>query len=878
MRRYDASRVSDPPQTPDDDTALRKTEPAPTQEAERSPSGQRLHDDVRAALFEGGPSGDIEEGTLLAGRYRMAGLLGRGGMGEVYRAHDLTLGQDVAIKFIPQRFADDPRFMDRFLGEARIARSITHPNVCRVHDIGDAQGRRFLSMELISGEDLGSLLRRIGRLPLEKATELAQQLCAGLAALHEQGVLHRDLKPDNVMIDARGRLKITDFGLAAVAEELEDNELGDGTPAYMSPEQAAGREVSVASDIYALGLLLYEILTGVHAVSGHSRAADSRVTPPHQGRGRVSSLVPGVPSEVDEVIDACLAREPSDRPRSVMSVAAALPGGDPVAAAIAAGRAPSVETLIAAGPRATLARPVALVLLGVAALALAFLAGSYSRVAALGATDDHTSIDVLKHRAREVLATVQSPSLTVDEHTELDYDSQLLRHRLEQPDAAPGISPLRLKYRSHPAALVPKESLSMWDPPRVRPGGAVVVVQADGRLRHLEIVPSLEPPDAEQAADFTPLVEAAGLEAATLTPVAPLRRPSVFADHHLAWTAFSEADGVKVRVVAASHRGQPVLFRVAPTWEWRFHTEARAPDTKPPQGWSSPPAVNLLLSIVLAWLAIRTLRRGEADIPGARRAGIAVVLLVVFDALLVPSPLTSGGAGLAKAGVVALGLGIVGFAIYIVLEPFCRRYLPGAMASWVRLIRGRWRDPTVGRDVFVGVVLALVAMSARRFIMLDGPDHAVQTPMMLEAVEGGRTSLRAVVRWGLNAFVGTPIFFIVFAAVVWVVRRRWIAAIPLAAGLCTLEILGRRMGEPPVDDPLSVALAIVAGLAWTAAIVRYGLLATAVFGLTRALLRVYPLTLDLDAWYAPAGLLALVPIALLIAWGFRIGAGRGPPV
>jgi serine/threonine-protein kinase len=138
-------------------------------------------------------------GTIVAGRYRVVGLVGRGGMGEVYRADDLKLGQTVALKFLPRDVDRDPARLERFLNEVRLALRITHPNVCRVHDIGEVEGKHFISMEYVDGEDLASLLRRIGRLPEERGVEIARQTCAGLAAAHEEGILHRDLKPGNVI-------------------------------------------------------------------------------------------------------------------------------------------------------------------------------------------------------------------------------------------------------------------------------------------------------------------------------------------------------------------------------------------------------------------------------------------------------------------------------------------------------------------------------------------------------------------------------------------------------------------------------------------------------------------------------------------------------
>jgi serine/threonine-protein kinase len=172
--------------------------------------------------------GRFPPGTLLAQRYRVVSLLGRGGMGEVYRANDLLLGQTVALKFLPVQWTSDEVALARFRNEVRIARQISHPNVCRVYDIGEAEGSMYLSMEYVDGEDLTSLLRRIGMLPRDKALEIARQLCAGLAAAHDKGVLHRDLKPANIMLDGQGQLRIADFGLAGVAGEVKD--IRSGTP------------------------------------------------------------------------------------------------------------------------------------------------------------------------------------------------------------------------------------------------------------------------------------------------------------------------------------------------------------------------------------------------------------------------------------------------------------------------------------------------------------------------------------------------------------------------------------------------------------------------------------------------------------------------
>ena len=174
---------------------------------ERRPSKPRSSSGSSSGTSSGtssGREGRFLPGTLLLERYRVVALLGRGGMGEVYRADDLTLDQPVALKFLPEALASDADALERFRNEVRTARRVSHANVCRVYDVGEVERQPFLSMEYVDGEDLASLLRRIGRLPGDKALEIGRQLCAGLAAAHREGVLHRDLKPANVMLDGRG--------------------------------------------------------------------------------------------------------------------------------------------------------------------------------------------------------------------------------------------------------------------------------------------------------------------------------------------------------------------------------------------------------------------------------------------------------------------------------------------------------------------------------------------------------------------------------------------------------------------------------------------------------------------------------------------------
>jgi serine/threonine-protein kinase len=265
----------------------------------------------------------FEPGAVLADRYRIVSRLGQGGMGEVYRADDLKLEQTVALKFLPPGLEHDQHRLRLLVEEVKVARQIGHPNVCRVFDLGEAEGQHFLSMEYIDGEDLQSLLGRIGRLPWEKAVELGTQLCLGLAAVHDAGILHRDLKPANLMIDGRGRAKLTDFGLAALSETIATDAISSGTPAYMAPEQRAGTEVTEKSDLFALGLLLYELFTGHRALEASSMEELEKLhrnvapRPP-------SAWIEGFDPAIERVILECLATAPGSRPDSARQVAETL--------------------------------------------------------------------------------------------------------------------------------------------------------------------------------------------------------------------------------------------------------------------------------------------------------------------------------------------------------------------------------------------------------------------------------------------------------------------------------------------------------------------------------------------------------------------------
>ncbi|MEZ4446655.1 MAG: serine/threonine-protein kinase [Polyangiaceae bacterium] len=265
-------------------------------------------------------------GSQVAGRFQILEQLGAGGMGAVYQARDEQLGETVALKVIAGAALLDPAASDRFRREASAARRVSHPNVVRIHDIGEAQGLLFISMEYIAGTSLAQLIDRHGTVPLAQLRDIASQICAGLTAAHEAGVVHRDLKPGNVLIDARHQVKIIDFGLARLPhlEGMTATGMILGTPEYMAPEQIRGRPVDARTDVYALGAVLYHGLTGRPPFSGDSAIAvgfahcNSPLVPP-------SAVRPEVPEAWSQLVVRAMAKEPSHRFDSAAELAAALP-------------------------------------------------------------------------------------------------------------------------------------------------------------------------------------------------------------------------------------------------------------------------------------------------------------------------------------------------------------------------------------------------------------------------------------------------------------------------------------------------------------------------------------------------------------------------
>jgi serine/threonine protein kinase/tetratricopeptide (TPR) repeat protein len=272
-------------------------------------------------------SGVFAPGMILGSRYLIEAEAGEGGMGKVYRARDLDLDRTVALKIVRPELASDPNGLLRLKHEISLASQISHRNVLRIHDLGEADGLRFVSMAWADGEDLSHLLRRYGSLPEERIVQLAIEMCEGLAAAHEQGIVHRDLKPSNVLLDSAGRACIADFGLARMVETQQQflSRAGEvhGTPRYMSPEQAEGKLVDSRSDIYSLGLILYEMSTGKIPFKDDSvfQTLALRVAEIPQSPKLVN---PALSEKLVAIILRCLERDPRNRYATTRELLSAL--------------------------------------------------------------------------------------------------------------------------------------------------------------------------------------------------------------------------------------------------------------------------------------------------------------------------------------------------------------------------------------------------------------------------------------------------------------------------------------------------------------------------------------------------------------------------
>jgi serine/threonine-protein kinase len=822
-------------------------------------------------------------GTMLAKRYRVVALLGRGGMGEVYRADDTKLGQPVALKFV--RGALSPEMRERLYAEVAIGRQLSHPSICRLYDIVEVDGQTFLAMEYVDGEDLASLLARIGRLPADKALDITRDLCAGLAAMHDKGILHRDLKPGNVMIDGRGRARITDFGLALGLTGPTKAEFA-GTPAYMPPEQLAGGTLTVRTDLYAFGLIAYETLTGKRFYEAKTmnelRAQHREVKAP-----RLASVARVADTRLERVIASCLEENPESRPASARALLALLPGADPLEAAVAAGETPSPEAVAAAARVGDLSAGVAwagllAVVAGLVLAARLFEGSEVYRDSLLP-----KPAPVLAERSREVLDLLGHPS-SADEAFAFEWDrahfAYVMRHdpatdrwaRLSRSS----LLPLSFFYRRSPRKMVAVHRDGMVrsdDPPLDLAGMAEVALDPRGRLMSFVAVPPpMEPPQAWPEPDWGPLFREAGVDPASFKPVAPEWTSPVDSDRKAAWVgAYPGQPAVEVRIEAAAYHGRTVWFAVLPPWA--AEARSRVPVTPPtPVGQVSVLVLALALPLGGALLARRNLRLGRGDRKGAFRVALFVFAAYSVAGLLRADHVASLGQELwilIKIFAYPSFWGAQVWLLYIALEPYARRRWPLMLVSWKRLISGDVHDPLVGRDLLLGVAcgigMFLVFLASVILPVLLG-----RPPMTPGLVLDGSvlSSFRqAVFRVFVNVFSAVlygMVFLFVLTLLRMLVRKPW-----LAAAIWCVMVSAPLPGEDPVVGWLG---GICRSLLMLAMLVRGGLLALVTALYVLFALAEVPLTLNLSAWYTFQSLPVVCAVVALAVYGFYTSLGGKP--
>jgi len=807
---------------------------------------------------------------VLGGRYRILGLIGRGGMGEVYRAYDLILNQAVALKFLaPTNLSEDA--LVRFRNEVRVARQVSHPNVCRVYDIGFIEGSHFLSMEYLDGEDLSSLIRRIGRLPQDKAIEFARKICAGLAAAHERGVLHRDLKPANIMIDGRGQVRITDFGLAALAQEVGLGDIRSGTPAYMAPEQRAGKEVTTRSDIYSLGLTLYEMFTG-------KRRADAQTNP--------TDLVKDLDPTVERLIVRCLDEDPKRRPPSALAVAMALPGGDPIAAALAAGETPSPEMVAASSEKEGFSARAAIlcfagIILAIAASSI-FMPMIRGSAPLLRRIPNDIPPEVLAFRAQEMLQQFgytekpQSTAYGFDccDGPNLRFVEQFDPNRQDELLSSGQPPVMGFWYRQAAGELRTTrvgsgDEVDYDSPPNSEPQMIRMTLDTTGRLIGLEARPAETGADSKSTApfDWTLLFKDAGLDFARFTPTTLLVTPPMAFDSRMAWIGtYGEGRPGQIRVEAAAWQGRPVYFDVSGTW------------LKPNESNEyRPRIVNLIFASLFVFLLLgaalvarHNLRAGRGD-----RKGAAIIAAAAFLSGICAWALTATHvAGIDEIGVLVGGISLAAFVsgvlwlAYIAIEPYARRNWPDSLISWNRLLAGRIRDPLVASHILAGLLLffAAVVMIGLASILVSAAPVAPPSQMMVSLTSATDFVAGLIGNIQGALFAGTA-FLLLVVLLRLVLRRVWVAD---SLSALVWVALGLSVDfTNPFRFAVTGAAYVLAGFSILWVIRRFGFLSIFAFWFVN---NIYVLTPPLQptAWYGARSLVSLAIVIALSGWALWV--------
>lgn len=821
-------------------------------------------------------------GTKIAGRYRIVSLAGRGGMGEVYRADDLKLQHPVALKFLPQPMKEGSRGFQRFLAEVRLSRQIAHPNVCRVYDIGEVDGQQFLSMEYIDGEDLKGLLRRIGRLPSDKGIEIAQQLCAGLAAAHEKGVMHRDLKPANVMIDGRGQVRITDFGLAQLEDTSSDKREFAGTPAYMAPEQLSRGEATFQSDLYALGLILFEIFTG-KAVHQTGSVPELRRLHEESNPTLPSELLEGIDPNIERVILRCLEKDPIHRPKSAQAVAAAFPGGDPLAAAQAAGETPSPEMVAAAGGEGAIDKRIGLMCLAGVAIGLILVCSLAQKTLLIHQEGLNRHPESLADDARRMI-----------QHFGYTNTVAMEAHGFRNTKQGN----IRFWYRAFPEQRITSRywndwaeasfgRVNLWNPPWELNGELGIELDPNGRLVCFRAIPTSNQSAASHEIHtdwgvwFSKSLtgfDLSGLELMTHEGPPP---PDAY-DRLQSWKGH-DVNGNPLSILATAYGGKPVYFEVIAKGNSELekgmmgkYRQTNQESLPRQRGQSLILVIYLSLLCTAGIMTWRNFSLGRLDRKGSLRGVIVLFFAGLAAWLFLANHLATGY----ELPIFSLGSAQVlwkaGFfwLSYTALEPYIRRLWPQFLISWTRLVNGHWRDPLVGQHLLIGTFAGVINVGmmqiktvAPYWFGLAAQTFTETHPLALD----GPLTLVGYILIRFIAAVNHPLFHLLLLLMLrFIFRKKWLVGVVYTILLTTTHL------------QLSEAHPVIGGIIYGASMslslwiyFRFGFLAGIASELAKAILPNIPLTTDLSAWYAENGWMGMALFLAIATFGFYTSqAGR----
>ena len=815
-------------------------------------------------------------------------------MGEVYRARDLRLGQTVALKFIPADVAGDPQRLAGLVAEVRLARQVTHPNVCRVHDLDETDGMHFLSMEFVDGEDLASLLRRIGRLPPDKAVEIAREVCAGLAAIHERGVLHRDLKPANVMIDGRGHARITDFGLAEREGTSADPDSVVGTPIYMAPECfIPGRAATVQNDLYSVGLVMYELFTGrrPHEAATIRELIRLREAPPPAVRRSTRHRSPR------RARDPALPRSRSRPPAQVGAR-----GRRGAAGRRSRGGRGRRRRHAVAGRRcrrdgggggAAPDRGVVVPRGAARGLALVTLVSPCTRVVPSLTLPE--APEAMAGRARELIHDLGLHVPVVDRAIGYAFDATAIDAIAVEKHA-----PMRWRsldtsrpsvvtfwYRESPADLVasaPGYRVSSEDPPWRRPGAVRIELDGRGRLVRVDApVGGATPADTTARVDVNALFRAAGLAWTDFELIPPpSTAPAGAGDRRLSSGA-TIARPRRIPSTSRSSRSKGVSCRSSSTIReasaMRKPCAIRRDARRRPSRSAAPRVVPRRAAprrVARAPQRARRTRgheaRGARRKPGVRAPSAGVAPVRTSHARLA-HPAAHRGAGVGVYDFVFVWIS------YVAVEPSVRRRWPRVLTSWMRLLDGRLDDARVGRELLigclVGTAISLAVAGHQAAPAWFGapprrPDNVGFVEDQLVSLLGVRQELGQ-----LFLLFRSQLLVVMAFVVILVVARNTLrsSSAALAAAFVIFAPSRCRARDFPV---LNWALAFLSTALLLVIMLRVGLLAAGVALVTHSALQAAPLGMAMDAWPLSRTLVVLALVAGVGVYGFVRSLGAAP--